>query len=73
MSCDKPACESFIESGICKCFNSYLNILLRHARKYFTGEESQLTDVQRVMGLLAFSPETQIPVYKVSVFICANF
>ncbi|CAH1783401.1 unnamed protein product [Owenia fusiformis] len=38
---------------------------VRHARKYFTNlEEAQLFDVQRVMGLLAFSSSTTIIPYK---------
>ncbi len=50
-----------------KCFKFAYPLLCRHARKYFTGlEDNQLSDVQRVMGLLAFNADTQIPVYKVS-------
>lgn len=38
----------------------------RHARKYFTSIESdQMPDVQKVMGLLAFSSNTQLKPYKV--------
>ena len=46
----------------------YLNFRCRHARKHFTNlEEGQLANVQKVMGLLAFTPNTQIEAYKVSV------
>lgn len=39
---------------------------VRHARKYFSGqlEDHQLSEIQQVMGLLAFSPDTDIPQYK---------
>lgn len=38
---------------------------VKHARKYFTNvEDDQLKDVQHVMGLLAFSAETDISPYK---------
>ncbi len=54
--------------GTCTYVFSF--ILHRHARKYFTAlEEHQLADVQRVMGLLAFSADTQIPAYKVCFFV----
>ena len=39
----------------------------RHARKYFNGvDEDQLSEVQHVMGLLAFSPQTEVESYKVN-------
>lgn len=38
---------------------------VKHARKHFNGlEEGQNTDLQRVMGLLAFQSDTQIEPYK---------
>ncbi|WAR22448.1 MAEA-like protein [Mya arenaria] len=39
---------------------------VRHARKYFSSQldEQQLAETQIVMGLLAFSPDTNIPSYK---------
>ncbi|XP_060064943.1 E3 ubiquitin-protein transferase MAEA-like [Ylistrum balloti] len=38
---------------------------VRHARKYFVNlEEDQLSDVQRVMGLLAFPSDTSITSYQ---------
>ncbi|KAK2182443.1 hypothetical protein NP493_353g02023 [Ridgeia piscesae] len=38
---------------------------VRHARKYFTGlDESQLSSLRQVMGLLAFSVDTQIAPYR---------
>ncbi|KAL4231398.1 hypothetical protein ACF0H5_008977 [Mactra antiquata] len=39
---------------------------VRHARKYFSNlsEDCHMSEVQRVMGLLAFSPDTQISQYK---------
>jgi len=39
---------------------------VRHARKHFTSlEDGQLADVQQAMGMLAYSPDTNIPAYKV--------
>lgn len=39
----------------------------RHARKHFSGVEGdQMAEVQLVMGLLAFSPHTNILRYKVT-------
>ncbi|KAG1680519.1 Macrophage erythroblast attacher [Nymphon striatum] len=38
---------------------------VKHARKYFTNmDEDQMTNVQQVMGLLAYSPDTTISPYK---------
>jgi len=38
---------------------------VKHARKYFVNlDESQMGDVQKVMGLLAFPADTEIPPYK---------
>ena len=39
---------------------------VKHARKFFTGlDDHQMTDVQKVMGLLAFPADTKISPYKV--------
>ena len=39
----------------------------RHARKYFNGvDEDQFSEVQHVMGLLAFSSHTEVASYQVS-------
>ncbi|KAL5022038.1 hypothetical protein ScPMuIL_001193 [Solemya velum] len=44
---------------------------VRHARKYFTSIESdQMPDVQKVMGLLAFSSNTQLKPYKNLLDMC---
>jgi len=41
-------------------------VCARYARKQFVGlEESQYTDVQRCMGLLAFPADSNITPYKV--------
>lgn len=38
---------------------------VKHARRHFVGlEEHQMPDVQKVMGLLAFMPDTQVSPYK---------
>ncbi|KAK7508633.1 hypothetical protein BaRGS_00000199 [Batillaria attramentaria] len=38
---------------------------VRHARKHFSGvDEDQFGEVQQVMGLLAFSPDTELSPYK---------
>ena len=44
-----------------------LPFVFRHARKYFSSqlEEQQLKEIQTVMGLLAFSPDTHITPYRV--------
>lgn len=47
--------------------------LFRHARRYFVNlVDDQLYEVQRVMGLLAYSANTTLPPYKVSSFICLH-
>ena len=46
----------------------------RHARKYFSNvaEDQHLSEIQKVMGLLAFPSDTQISPYKVcyKLFSC---
>jgi macrophage erythroblast attacher len=38
---------------------------VKHARKHFTGlEENQRTELQHAMGLLAFTPDTQVEPYR---------
>ena len=52
------------------CFADIRNVFdYRHARKYFStvSEEQHLSEIQKVMGLLAFPSDTQISSYKVSL------
>lgn len=43
-------------------------LICRHARKYFSNpDETQMVDIQRAMGLLAFPVHTQIAPYKVRI------
>lgn len=55
-------------------FHFFCLSLFRHARRYFVNlVDDQLYEVQRVMGLLAYSANTTLPPYKVSSFICQRY